>query len=502
MNNEKNTNITPVKNKAGLNKKYLKIGSFSITMTAVVVAVVIVLNLFIAEIPSIYTKFDLSSTDLYSIGEETETVLAGVCEDVTFYILAQRGSEDQTVLELLERYSAINDHIKIKTVDPITNPTFIEQYTSESLNSNSVIAESSKRFYVVDYYDIYVRQLDTSYTEEELYNYYYTYYTFPTVTNFAGELAFTTAVDYVTRDDLPTSYSLTGHGETAVSSTYETYIDAENIARVTDFSLLTIDSLPEDCSSVIINQPTSDISADEAEKLKAYLDEGGNIILVTGALSYNSKLMPNLSSVAKYMGLEAVDGIVIETNQNNYMMNNHYLLPNIGTTSSGPLSLLSNSKIYVLANAAHGIISDGTSDIVPLLSTTSGAYVKTDLSAEDTSKTEGDIEGVVYVGAAVEIQGDGTRSDTGKFVWFSSPAIMDEAADMYVSGGNSAVFMATLNWMSENKTNLSILAKSMQVEALTVPAADAGIWSIVVIFAVPLVFFVSGFVVWYKRRKR
>lgn len=68
MNNEKNTNITPVKNKAGLNKKYLKIGSFSITMTAVVVAVVIVLNLFIAEVPSTYTKFDLSSTDLYSIG--------------------------------------------------------------------------------------------------------------------------------------------------------------------------------------------------------------------------------------------------------------------------------------------------------------------------------------------------------------------------------------------------------------------------------------------------
>ena len=46
MNNEnKNTNKK-------LNKKYLKIGSFSMVMTAVVLAAVILLNLFVAEIPS------------------------------------------------------------------------------------------------------------------------------------------------------------------------------------------------------------------------------------------------------------------------------------------------------------------------------------------------------------------------------------------------------------------------------------------------------------------
>ena len=47
MNTEKK-NETAVK-KPSLNKKYLKIGSFSITMTAVVIAVVIIVNMFIAE---------------------------------------------------------------------------------------------------------------------------------------------------------------------------------------------------------------------------------------------------------------------------------------------------------------------------------------------------------------------------------------------------------------------------------------------------------------------
>ena len=53
MNNENKT-----MNKK-LNKKYLKIGSFSMVMTAVVLAAVILLNLFISEIPSTYTKATL-----------------------------------------------------------------------------------------------------------------------------------------------------------------------------------------------------------------------------------------------------------------------------------------------------------------------------------------------------------------------------------------------------------------------------------------------------------
>lgn len=504
MNNENmNANITPAdkKSKAGVNRKYLKIGSFSMAMALIVIAVVIAVNLFVGELPTTLTKYDMSALDLFSITEETEQILAGVDTDVTFYILTQRGYEDANIAELLGRYTALNPHIKVKTVDPIENPAFIEQYTTSQLNDNSVIAESALRSYVLDYYDIYTQSIDTSYTEEELYQYYYTYYTFPTVTSFAGELAFTTAVDYVTRSDLPTVYALTGHGETALSATYSSYINAENIGEET-MTLLNIDAIPEDCTSILINNPTSDISADECEMLKSYLNEGGNIILITGATGFSSNLMPNLTALAAHMGLEPVDGIVIETNRNNYMSYPHFLLPTLGSTSSGPLSLLPNSQIYVLANAAHGIISDGTTSVTPLLSTTNAAYTKANLNAETLDKEDGDVEGMVYVGAAVTGSADGTRSDSYKFVWFSSPALVDEMADQYVSGGNSSVFMACLNWMSENKTNLSIMAKALQVEALTVTSAQAGIWSVIVVFVIPLAFLALGFGVWFKRRKK
>ena len=162
MNNEIKNNA-PAK-KPGVNKKYLKIGSFSMVMCLIVIAVVIAVNLFAAELPTTLTKYDMSALDLFSITEETEQVLAGVDTDVTFYILTQRGYEDENMVELLGRYTALNPKIQVKTVDPIENPTFIEQYTTSQLNDNSVIAESALRSYVLDYYDIYTQTIDTSYT--------------------------------------------------------------------------------------------------------------------------------------------------------------------------------------------------------------------------------------------------------------------------------------------------------------------------------------------------
>lgn len=490
-----NNTAAPEK-KHGVNKKYLKIGSFSITMTAVVIAVVVLVNLLVGELPSTYTKFDTSSLNLYSIGEETEAIIESVEDDVVFYIVAQRGNENATIQQLLDRYAALNSHITVKTADPVTNPTFIEQYTSSSLSENSVIAVSGKRSYAIDYSEIYT----TTYSDEEIYYYYY-YGQMPTGTPyFNGELCFTTALDYVTRDDLPKAYLLTGHGETELSDTYAGYFTSENI-ETEQLSILTLDELPEDASAVIINVPTSDISAAEEEKLSAYLDEGGNIILITGALSFNSESMPNLAALAKKVGLESVDGIVIETAQNKYMMYQHYLLPTIGSTSTEPLSLMSESTTYVIANAAHGIISDGTHDVNALLTTSSSAYVKSNLNAETLDKEDGDISGAVYIGASVTDEADGTRSDSYKFVWFSSPALTDESADSWVSGGNSGMFMAVSGWMCENKINLSIMAKQLQVESLTVTAAQSALWSIVVIFIIPLTVFAIGFVVWWKRRK-
>ena len=150
----------------------------------------------------------------------------------------------------------------------------------------------------------------------------------------------------------------------------------------------------------------------------------------------------------------------------------------------------------------HGIVLDESSDAQPhtLLQTTLSSYVKKDFPNMTTGEMEeGDVQGSFSVAAS------STRAaETGesKLVWYASPAIINDQWDYYVGGTNSALFMASVNWMCEKTTSLSILAKQMQIEPLVVPEASVNMWTIILIVAVPVAFLGSGFYVWFRRRRR
>ena len=100
----------------------------------------------------------------------------------------------------------------------------------------------------------------------------------------------------------------------------------ENIS-VESLSLLTIDKIPQDYECIIINAPTTDISATEKDVLLTYLKAGGNMLLFT---DYSDGDMPNLDEVMAYYGVSKVDGIVVEGDSDKYLRGYpHYILPDI-----------------------------------------------------------------------------------------------------------------------------------------------------------------------------
>ncbi len=86
--------------------------------TVVILAIAVFLNLLIGELPSSATKIDVSENKLYSIGDETKNVASSLTEDVTLYLLAEDGSEDATLNELLTRYADLSSHIKYEKKGP------------------------------------------------------------------------------------------------------------------------------------------------------------------------------------------------------------------------------------------------------------------------------------------------------------------------------------------------------------------------------------------------
>ena len=58
-----------------ISKKHIKNGSYSMAMAAVFIVIVVVINMIVGAIPSKYSQLDVSSSKLYTIGDETKKVL-------------------------------------------------------------------------------------------------------------------------------------------------------------------------------------------------------------------------------------------------------------------------------------------------------------------------------------------------------------------------------------------------------------------------------------------
>lgn len=480
----KNKNIE--KSPKFVNKRSLKNGSYSMAVSVLVIAIIVIVNLVVNNLPSTYTKFDLSDTKLFTISDETKNVLSNLNEDVSVYLIAQEGSEDGTIVELLDKYKALSSNISVVYKDPVLYPNFVTGYTKDSLNENSLIIESGKRSKVVDYNEIY--QTSTDYT------------TYESTTDFDGEGQLTSAIDYVTSDDLPIMYMLEGHNEQALSGTLQQEIEKENIT-VQSLSLLTNEAVPQDCECLLIYSPLKDISADESKKIADYLNIGGNAFIVSG---YTEEELTNFNELLTSYGVTKTVEVVFEGDSNYYAMPyNHYLAPKLNSHEiTTPLIL---AKERVLLPYAMGIKQidtlPDTITITSLLSSTDTSYAKIlTTNTSTTEKEDGDIAGPFDLSVAITNKID--DSTEGKIIFTASDYLLDDGANQSVSGGNHDFILNAISWLCEHESSITIHSKSLDSAKLVLTAAQINFWSIVTMIILPLFVIVIGVVVWFRRRKK
>ena len=259
--------ISNIKEKRTQNKKILRNGSYSIGITAVVIAIVVVFNLVVQELPSNLREIDLSSEKLYTIGDQTKEVLDNLDKDVEMYLIAQDGTESSDIQRLLERYEDRSSHVTVEQRDPAVYPTFTQQYTSDSVNNNSVIVVCGDKSRVVDYSDMYETSINyQTYTQE--------------TTAFDGEGQLTSAINYVISEDMPVLYTLEGHDEVSMGTTMTETIQKANI-DIQSLNLLTQEAVPDDAACLLIFSPATDLSEDEANKVIDYLENGGKALILS-----------------------------------------------------------------------------------------------------------------------------------------------------------------------------------------------------------------------------
>lgn len=455
------------------NQIALKGGSYSLAMTGVVLAILVVVNIFASVLPATLTQFDISSAKLYSVTSNTKVVVNALKKDVTIYWIVQADAEDDVMENLLAKYESLSEHIKVVKKNPDVYPTFADQYTSEEVPNNSLIVECDDRSRFISYSDIYLAEENIS---------------------FDGEGAVTSAIDYVVTEELPQLYILEGHGEAELSSVFSGQIEKENI-ETTVFSLLNEDSVPEEADCVLIYGPASDISAEEKELLSEYVTGGGKLMVLAGPLEEGT--LENLSGLLADYNVDVTDGIVVESDREHYAFQAPYiLLPEIGTSEiTEPLI---EENYYTIMPIAQGLTVRDTSGAVTELLTTSGtAYSKTagyDISTYD--KEDGDADGPFALAVSVDC------GNEGQIVWFASANLLDDTYNSYSSGANLDLGMNALSSLMGEREAVAIRSKSLSYNYLTISESTASLLKVLMIGGFPLAFLGAGIYTMVSRRRR
>jgi len=471
---------TNEKEKKQQNQIAFRGGAYSLVITAIVLAIIIVVNIMVSNLPATLTKYDISSSKLYSITSNTKVVVNRLEQDVTIYWIVQANKEDEIIENLLGKYESLSDHIKVVKKNPDVYPTFAKQYTDETVKNNSLVVVCGERYKYISYDDIYIQEPDV--------------YTYSTNNYFDGEGAITSAIDYVTSEELPQLYVLEGHGEAELPATFSDQIDKDNI-EINQLSLLKVDSVPEEADAVLIYAPTSDISDKEKEMLADYVESGGKLLVIAGPTEEG--ILENLYSLLADYGVETVDGVVIEADREHYAFGVPYiLLPDMASHSITD-SLIEENYLPIMPISQGLTIKDTTNGTVTeLLTTSDSAFSKVaGYKLETYEKEEGDMDGPFTVAVSIETGND------GKIVWFASSYFLDEIYNAYSSGANVDLAMNAVASLIGEREAMAIRSKSLNYNYLTISDSTSSMLKIMMIGVFPLVYLGIGIIVVVSRRR-
>lgn len=478
---EKKENLTqnkePGRIKRSFTSRQFKSGAYSSVITVIVIALVVVVNMVFNKLD---LSTDLTSDSLFTLTKDSQKVLKDVKDDITIYYMVTKGEEQDYIKRVIKQYNKVSDHIKVVTKDPVVYPNFSRKYVDDAVSDNDVI--------VVDETTGAAKYVSS---DEMLYSDQYSYYTSGSSEQYLDvEGQITSAIQNVLSTDKKKIYVVTGHDEQSISDSLSKTLEKMNV-DVQDISLVTQKKVPDDCSLLIEYGPQSDLRDSEKTVIMDYLKKGGTAILMPG---YVEKETPNIDEILDYYGMSIQKGVIYEGvgHYENYL---NWIVPTINTDADVMSKF--DDKDYVVIGSSQGIKEQKASSLrnslklTDILTTSKQSLLKKDPSSQNTDKEKGDLSGPFTTGVyAEETVDDGTT----KLTVIATNEVQDDLMQNVISG--------MLGDSKDGTTNTSIEAKSLSYSTITMSAGSAIVWSVILVILVPLALLLTGFAIWFTRRRK
>lgn len=488
-------------------------------VTLIALIAIIAVNCSVMAIPAGLILLDTSGLQMYTLSDASKKIAENTKTDVVLYYLCEQGIPDQTEA-LIAEYAVAGKHISYKTVDVTADPDFTKQYLTVSYNAmnddgsqavgdHSVIVVSEKRSTLIDSSEFYHYRIGSdSYTEAEFLSYCqlaasygYTLSANDYKTFYDAERLISSAIEYVTLDDVDTVYTLSGYGDRTVTSTFYNNLKYANVVY-DDLDLSSVASVPLNCSALLIVSPERDLTQKDAQKLISYAERGGNIILIS---SPQNTEMTNLLSVTERFGLTALKGTIYDSDPDHYQDDGEMTDLILDCNSAHDVVAylkykFSGMSINPRFPNAHAIarVSNYSDDVTltDMLATSAQAY----LVQDDETSSEAPQTYLAGMSSIISIDDD----TSANLFWFSSYEAFTD--DYLVSRPiNMLYLLNSLSYIGgadDYETNLSIDSRNISGSFLELDISVAYTWGILCMAVIPLLSVGTGIAIRIVRKRR
>ena len=511
------------------NQFLLKKGGYSVAITAIVLAAIIVFNILVGALSDRFVlDYDFSKEKKNSLSSENVDYIKKIDNDVTVYFCSDEESYSSYMsyyaqgygvqndasdyyaqtIKIVKKYAEYNKKIKLSFVDTQSSEftAISSKYTGESITYGDIVVSAVKngneKHKVIGFKDIYTLEEDSTYASMG--------YTTQNITGNDIENALTRAISYVVSDKQSKIALITGH--TVNTEALESYkkLLTDNNFEVTEISDKVIKSIPDEYNAVAIVAPGYDFMGSEITVLSEFLDNNGK--LGKGLVCFadvSSKYLKNFYAFLEEWGISAEDGILYETSENNYM------------PEDGPTTFISRPLIADEGNLTTDMLGCITGNNVPLTAafekqedmavtsfmqtpeTTIAVPKGTGAGFKDAGKYEGKSYSTAIQSKKTTYV-DGTDEANSYVTVFSSTDFLISYYANYdgVANKNLALKCTERIGGTEDNSGISFITKSIADESFadSVTQSSSNIIRIIFMFILPFATLIAGVIVFLKRR--
>lgn len=474
-----------------IKKRWLR----SVLLTAVLFAIIICAYLGILYGMSKVNIDDIDFTKekIYSISQATKDKLQNLEQDVTISVYNMY----EYVEDFAHKYANLNHHIKVEKVENLTSKAnWKASYGVEDTSKFIVISANNKEKILYD---------------QNLYTYDYSTYQQIDIT----EEAITNAILDVITNVRPKICFLTGHN--LYPDNYFGYIQnslTTEVNEVETIDLLKTGSVPEDCRVLVITALKEDITEKEKDNILNYIHEGGEVLLLLDP-NLNKISTPNFQKVLDEYGVNISEGFIMEADASKMMYgapnfvispidNNAEIVKNI---NMGLNVFMINPAKLTIAEEEQLKEKNVTAQV--LASVSDKAFYRTDIqsSSEARIKSDEDAKQAPVVAMFTKENGE---NKTSKMIIFANTAFatnmqlqLDTQYYMYAVNGynNEDILLNSVSYLTEKEDNITIRKTGETVSTYNVSEEQTRM-VLGIIFAIPIMIIIIGFVVWQLRRRK